>query len=82
VDVAKAPTSADIAAGLSVAERVLLFCIASGTDWSKVATHSSVRHMIVCNLIDRAGGGYVLTPQGRAVLNVLVQPPENEQDGD
>lgn len=79
----KAPTPACIAAGLTVAERVLLFCIASATDWSKVATHAAVRHLMVRSLIERAriGSGYVLTPEGRAVLNVLVRPPVDEQDG-
>jgi hypothetical protein len=67
---AKAPTPTDIAADLATAERVLLFCVGSGTDWSKVATHAAVRHMIVRNLIerDRVGSGYALAERGRAVL--------------
>jgi hypothetical protein len=45
---AKAPTPADIAADLAVPERVLLFCLASGTDWAQASvTHAAVRHMIV-----------------------------------
>jgi hypothetical protein len=71
---AKAPTPIDIATDLSTIERVLLFCIAQGTDWSKLATHTSVRHLLVRNLIDRnpASSGYVLTPQGRTVLDALL----------
>jgi len=34
---AKAPTPDTIAAELTVLERVLLFCLASGTDWVKAA---------------------------------------------
>jgi hypothetical protein len=39
--------------------------------------------MMVRNLVDRdpAGNRYVLTPLGRAVLDVLVRPPVNKQDG-
>jgi hypothetical protein len=31
-----------IAAELSVTERILLFCLASGTEWKKVVTQSAV----------------------------------------
>jgi hypothetical protein len=31
----KAPTPAEIATGLTVTQRVLLFCLASNTDWFK-----------------------------------------------
>jgi hypothetical protein len=79
----KAPTPASVAAELAVTERVLLFCVASDTDWSKVATHAAARHLIVRSLIERedAAASYRLTPQGRAVLDVLVRPSPNEQDG-
>jgi len=33
VTMAKPPTPASIAAALTVPERVLLFCVAAGTDW-------------------------------------------------
>ena len=37
---AKAPITETIAAELTVPERVLLFCLASGTDWAKAGvTH-------------------------------------------
>jgi hypothetical protein len=72
---AKAPTPHSIAAQLTVPERVLLFCLASNTDWSKVTTHAATRHLLVRNLIDREhAGSYRLTEQGRAVLDALVRP--------
>jgi Mn-dependent DtxR family transcriptional regulator len=41
-----------------------------------------VRHMRVRGLVDRDPEDHlVLTEQGRAVFNVLVRPPANEQDG-
>jgi len=64
-----------IAAGLTVPERVLLFCLASGTDWQKAGvTHATAQHMLVRGLIDRQGsaGAFVLTDQGRAVLAALL----------
>jgi hypothetical protein len=80
----KPPNPGTIAAQLTVPERVLLFCLASDTDWTRAGvTHAAVRHMVVRNLVDRdpASTRYVLSPQGRAVLDVLVRPPANEQDG-
>jgi hypothetical protein len=53
-----------IAAGLSVPERVLLFCIASGTDWQKAGvTGETVMVMVVKELVDRdAAQGADLVP--------------------
>jgi hypothetical protein len=73
---AKAPTTQTIAAGLSVPERVLLFCLASGTDWLKVGVPTiTVQHLLVRNLIERGDAAQlVLTEQGRAVLATLMLP--------
>jgi hypothetical protein len=61
---AKRPTAEMIAAGLAVPERVLLFCIASATDWQKAG---------ITHAIDRqAAGSFTLTQQGRAVLEALM----------
>jgi hypothetical protein len=71
----KAPTTDTIAAGLSVPERVLLFCLASGTDWLKAGVPTiTVQHLVVRNLVDRDGTPkLVLTEQGRAVLDALLK---------
>lgn len=68
---------------LTVSERVLLFCVATETDWTVAGVpQATVRHMRVGNLIDRDVAGHlVLTEQGRAVFNVLVRPPIDKQDG-
>jgi hypothetical protein len=65
-----------IAASLTVPERVILFCLASGTDWQKAAvTHATAQQMMIRDLVERQGGAgsYVLTDQGRAVLEALLQ---------
>jgi hypothetical protein len=63
------PTRGSIAAGLTVPERLLLLCLASDTDWQKVAgvTHATARQMMVRGLIERhrTATRYVLTDQGR-----------------
>jgi hypothetical protein len=72
---AKAPTTETIAAELTVPERVLLFCLASGTDWVKAGvTHATAQHLLVRGLVERdKASGYVLTDQGRAVLSALLK---------
>jgi len=60
---------------LTVPERVLLFCLASDTDWQKAGvTHATAQHMMVRGLIEREGGAgsYALTAEGRAVLRELL----------
>jgi hypothetical protein len=48
-----------IADGLNVPERLLLFCLASGTDWQKGGiTHATAQHMMICGLIDRDGAAF------------------------
>jgi hypothetical protein len=71
---AQAPTTERIAAALTVPERVLLFCLASDTDWVAAGvTHATIRHLLVRNLIEREHGNrFVLTPQGHEVLSALL----------
>jgi hypothetical protein len=64
-----------IAAELIVPERLLLFCLATDTDWQKAGiTHATAQQMMVRGLIDRdqAAPRFALTDQGRAVLGALV----------
>ena len=70
----KTPKPETIAAQLTVPERVLLFCVASGTDWAKAGvTHAVAQHLLIRNLVERsAGADFVLTEQGRAVLAALL----------
>jgi hypothetical protein len=68
-----------IAAGLIVAERVLLFCVASDTDWTAAGvTGSTAQHMMSRGLIERThlATHLVLTDQGRAVLAALLGKSE------
>lgn len=62
--------------GLTVPERLLLFCLASKTDWQKVPglTHATAQRMTVQGLIEpeRTGTSLVLSPQGRAVFAALI----------
>jgi hypothetical protein len=65
------PTS-DIAT-LGVQERILLFCIASGTDWQRAGlTGESVTALIVKGLLLRDNRQLVLTDGGRAALRTLL----------
>ena len=63
-----------IAEGLSVPE-LLLFCLASDTDWRAASiAHATAQQMMVRGLIERATGAtsYRLTDHGRAVLDALL----------
>jgi hypothetical protein len=73
-----------IASDLRVPERMMLFCIASGTDWERAGvTHATPQHLLLRGLIDRAStpARFKLTPLGRDVLAALIKPPIDEQDG-
>ena len=61
-------------AALSVPERVLLFCVASKTEWAQVGvTGTTATAMMVRGLIERdTVGKLVLTETGRAVLFALL----------
>jgi hypothetical protein len=63
-----------IAADLSMSERILLFCIDSGTEWAQAGvTGTTVTAMVIRDLVDRdAAARLVLTPDGRAVLDALL----------
>jgi hypothetical protein len=67
-----APTTA---AELSVSERVLLFCVASGTEWERAGiTGSAVTSAIVRGLLQRDTlGQFSLTKQGRTALEALLR---------
>ena len=68
---AKTPVADSIAAELTVPEELLLFRLATDTDWQKAGvTHATAQHMMVRDLIERDRGAtrFMLTDQGRAVL--------------
>ena len=69
---AKRPTPA--AKALAVQERVLLFCVGSGTDWQRAGvTGETVTALIVTGFLVRdASGQLTLTDNGRAMLQSLL----------
>jgi hypothetical protein len=77
------PTPRTIASDLRVPERIMLFCLASGTDWERAyVTHATAQHLLVRGLIDRDPGParFKLTPLGRDVLAALLKLPMTERD--
>jgi hypothetical protein len=58
----------------SVPERVLLFCVASGTEWAQAGvTGATATAMLVRGLVEHdALGRLELTPRGRTVLDALL----------
>jgi hypothetical protein len=62
------------AAALSIPERLLLFCIASRTEWERAGiTGATVTVAVIRGLIQRdPAGELALTKQGRAVLAALM----------
>jgi hypothetical protein len=75
---AKAPKltkmPADTAAGLTVRERVALFCAASGTDPEHAGVPgATITGMMVKGLVERDTGGVIRpTDSGRAVLRAML----------
>jgi hypothetical protein len=63
-----------IAAELGVPERVLLFCVASGTEWARAGViGATATAMVVRGLIERdSADELTLTKDGRAVLEALL----------
>jgi hypothetical protein len=63
-----------IAAELGVPERVLLFCVAFGTEWARAGvTGATATAMVVRGLIERdSADELTLTKDGRAVLEALL----------
>ena len=69
------PIPKSIAATLSVPQRLLLFCVASGSDYRKAGINgASVQLAIIRGLVERdeATQRLALTEQGRAVLAALI----------
>jgi hypothetical protein len=66
--------ASDIAAELSFLERVLLFCLASGTEWARAGVTGAVTTvMLVRGLVERDRDcGLKTTPQGNEVFKVLI----------
>ena len=62
--------TADAARALSIPERILLFCVASDTEWEHAGiTGTTVTAMIVRGLVQRDPAGRLwLTTEGHAVL--------------
>jgi hypothetical protein len=72
-----------IASDLRPPERMMLFCLASGTDWEHAGVlHATPQHLLLRGLIDRAPtpARVKLTPLGRAVFDALIKQPVDEQD--
>jgi hypothetical protein len=66
--------ASSIAAQLHAPERVLLFCLVSGTEWAQAGvTGATVTMMLVRGLVEReSNGGLKMTPKGREVFKVLI----------
>ena len=70
------PTPQSIAAALTVPQRLLLFCVASGTDYRRAGiTPATVQLCVIRELIERkeSPARLVLTDKGRAVLAALLE---------
>jgi hypothetical protein len=65
---------AETAAGLTVHQRILLFCAESGTIWQRAKfNRTAVNPMVVRGLISRDAAGHLaLTDRGRAVLRAML----------
>ena len=64
------------AQALSIPARLLLFCVASRTEWERAGiTRATVTTTVVRGLIERdvAGGLTITKQQGRAVLAALLK---------
>jgi hypothetical protein len=63
------------AATLRISERILLFCIASKTEWERAGiTGAEVTAMVIRGLIGRDPAGKLyLTKEGRAALLALLK---------
>jgi len=75
-------TATEIAASLTVQERLFLFCIASRTNWGQAGVNpASAAALVVRNLVERVQSvaRFRLTPLGRKVFAALVGLPGDEQ---
>ena len=70
----KKPAPEPAAQALSIPARLLLFCVASRTDWERAGIpRATVTTMVVRGLIERdVAGGLTITNQGRAALMALL----------
>jgi hypothetical protein len=71
-------TPAAMASLLSVQERILLFCLASGTDWQRAGVNvGAATLLMVRNLVERdqSPARFRLTSFGVKVLAALVRVP-------
>jgi len=70
----KRPTPESTTLDLTVRERILLFCIASETDWQRAGiAGETVTTMAVKDLIERDAGGHLaLTAHGRTALRAML----------
>jgi hypothetical protein len=69
----KKPTQAAGLDAISVPERLLLFCVASGTAPAKAkVTHRTIELAIIKGLIKRERTGLALTELGHATVNSLL----------
>jgi hypothetical protein len=64
-----------IATALTVPERILLFCLASDTDWrADSVTHATAQQMMVRGLIEGLSATrYALAELGHAVLAAMLE---------
>jgi hypothetical protein len=64
----------EAANALSMRERMVLFCVASGTDLQHIRSNgAAVTGMVIKSLISRDGEGVLtLTDRGRAVLRAML----------
>jgi hypothetical protein len=71
---AKMSMPAEAAVALRVSERMLLFCVASNTDWKHPAIPAEiVTTMVIKGLIERdAEEALTLSDRGRAVLRAML----------
>jgi hypothetical protein len=61
------------AEGLSIPERILLFCIGSDTPWQQAGvTERAVLNMLIKGMLNREGSHLSLTRQGRDALAALL----------
>jgi hypothetical protein len=70
----KKPVPEPAAQALSIPAPLLLFCVASGTDWERAGIpRATVTTLVVRGLIERdVAGGLTITNQGRAALMALL----------
>lgn len=70
---AKAAPPGEIATQLSPPQRVLLFCVASGTDWRRFGIQTpTVQLTILQRLLEGRPEHLVLTDRGEAVFDQLI----------